>query len=134
MKLKYFTEQTSPRASRGGGSTPKVTFGAKGAITFNPAAAQLMGLKKGSKLSLAQDESDPENWYFFLDKEHGFEVRDVKGKTWLFQHTTLVRELKLSKELDLNGTIKGLIAGQPTILKGDKAETKYWGILIRPTV
>jgi hypothetical protein len=134
MKLKYFTEQTVPRSARGGGSTPKVTFSASGAISFNPAAGQLMGLKQGTKVSLAQDETEPDNWYFFIDKQNGFEVRDAKGKAWIFQHAVLVREFKQARELDIEKTIKGLIAGQPTILKGDKAETKYWGILVKPSV
>lgn len=112
----------------------KVTFGAKGAVSFNEAAAGLIGLKKGAKISLAQDEEDPDNWYFFLDKEHGFEVRDVKGKYWLFQHTHLVRQFMEGKGLEVGKSAKGIIAGQPTVIKGDKANTQYWGILIRPSV
>lgn len=136
MKLKYFTAQTKPRAWGGAGkdAIAKVSFGSNGQVSFNALAGDLIGLKPGIKISMAQDEKDPENWYFFLDKEHGFEVRLQKEKYWIFQHSGLVREFKAAKELDPDKTVKGMIAGQPTVIPGDKAGTKYWGILIRATV
>lgn len=133
MKLKYYTEQTLPKQMGGGmRAIPRVTFGAKGAIAFNKEAANLMILKKGDRLSLAQDEEDPENWYFFKDKIHGFEIRENKANGWVFNHSTLIKQLLDSRGLEEGKTVKALIAGQPTVMKTDKAGTQYWGLLIRP--
>ncbi|HEY4288232.1 MAG TPA: hypothetical protein VGN00_14105 [Puia sp.] len=135
MKLKYFSEQTMPRNMGGGKSCiPRVNFGNKGAVAFNKEAGKLLGFKVGDKISLGQDEEDPENWYFFLDKDNGFAVRQYKDGAWLFNHAALVSAFVESKGFDAGKTIKALIAGQPTIMKGDKAQTKYWGILVRPSI
>ena len=136
MKLKYFSEQTLPRTKiRGGSSIPRVAFSSQGVIAINNAACKLMGLKAGSKITLVQDEEDVENFYFFLDPQHGFALREDKKNTCcLFTHKAMVELLAEARGLDPGKRIKAMIAGQPTILKGDKAATKYWGILVKPQI
>jgi hypothetical protein len=133
MKLKYFTEQTLPKQVGGGmRGIARVTFGAAGAIVFNKEAGKLMSLKTGDRVALAQDEQDPENWYFFKDKNHGYEIRENKGNGWGFNHSLLIHAFLESRGLEKGKTLRALIAGQPTEMKGDKSGTLYWGILIRP--
>lgn len=86
-------------------------------------------------MTLTQDEEHPENWYFFKDREHGFAIReDVKKKICLFSHAVLVRTLVEALGLDREKSAKAMIAGQPTVMKGDKAGTQYWGIIFRPSL
>lgn len=131
MKLKYFSEQTLPRAMGGGKSTlPKINFHHKGMITINLIAAGLLEVRAGDKITIAQDEQEPENFYLFKDEQHGFEMKSQKNGQYLgLFHRGLVDLIREAKELPEGQSIKALIAGQSTTLKGDK--TKYWGILIR---
>lgn len=101
---------------------------------FNKEAGALMEIKPGDKVTLAQDEESPENWYFFKDKQHGFDIRANKAAGCIFNHKGLINAFLESWGLPKDKTCKCLVAGQPTIMKGDKAQTKYWGILIRPSV
>lgn len=131
MKLTYFTEQTLPK-QMGGKKLAKVAFGKSGTISFNAPACELMGLKAGDKISLSRDEEVPENWYLFKDKENGFEVRGgYDGKGCVFNHRKMVETFMEAVGKPTNETIGLLIAGQPTILKGDKSGTQYWGILVK---
>ena len=117
----------------GGGirGVARVSFGAKGAIMFNKEAVGLMELKAGDKLSFCQDEDEPDNWYFFKDKEHGFELRGNKANGCCFNHLLLIQAFLEAKEQPAGQTLKALIAGQPTVMKNDKAATRYWGVLVR---
>lgn len=132
MKLKYFSQQTLPKVMGGGNRAARVSFAKSGTITFNEPATQLMGLKVGDKVSLSQDEEDPVNWYFFKDKEHGFEVRSAYDKKGcMFNHSKMVSAFITAVELEEGITHSLLIAGKPTTIKGDKAQTQYWGILVK---
>ena len=129
MKLMYFSEQTLPKQMGGGSKVSRVAFSKAGIITFNPPACELISLKAGDKVTLAQDEEDPRNWYFFKDPQHGFELRaGYKDKGCMFNHKVMVHSLltAFGKPEDVTHNFK--VAGQPTIMKNDK--TKYWGILI----
>jgi hypothetical protein len=130
MKLNYFSEQTLPKQKgRGRRGLARVTFGKKGVISFNPQACELMGIKDRDKITLAQDEEDPKNWYFFKDSQHGFEVRSgYKGRGGIFNHRTMVHEFLVAFEMDESISHSFLIGGEPTVIAGSK--TKYWGILI----
>lgn len=128
MKLNYFSEQTLPKLNVGGKSgTPKVSFNKSGTISFNGKACELLSLKTGDKVTLAQDEDEPGNWYFFKD-ENGFAVRDgYDKKGCLFNHSVLVKTF--NECFGLPAETKGyIIAGKPTKINGSK--TEYWGILI----
>lgn len=115
----------------GGGmrKSARVSFTKSGVIQFSPSASELMGIKSGDKITLAQDEEDAHNWYFFKDSQHGFELRaGYKDAGCMFNHRGLVHELLGAFGKPEDVTHKFLIAGEPTVMKGDK--TKYWGILI----
>ena len=130
MKLKFFSEQTKPQdGSRERSSVPKIYITKRGVINFNKSSSQLMEIKPGNKITLAQDEEHPNEWYFFKDDLHGFFLKLGYNKQGcIFSHSSLVRELleSVGKPLDKNYSF--LIAGQPTMMKNDK--TKYWCILI----
>jgi hypothetical protein len=138
MKLKYFSEQTLPKF--GGGTrngSPKINFGKSGTITINRFAAKLMELNADDKITIAQDEDDPANWYLFKDSQHGFLVRGKKaqdGQTGdlQFNHKGLLLEICKACEISDEQSHNFLIAGQATMIKGDK--TKYWGLLQKAKV
>jgi hypothetical protein len=131
MKFIYFSSQTCPK-QMGGKKTAKVAFGKGGTIHFNAPACELMELQAGDKVTLSQDEDEPENWYVFKDAEHGFELRSgYDGKGCLFNHAKLVIAFLEAIGKPLDKTLGFLMAGKPTTMKGDKSATKYWGILIR---
>lgn len=134
MKLNYFSTQTCPKIGPGAGLStrlPRVTFNKGGTIIFNQVACELMELKAGDRVTLSQDGETPENWYFHKDKQHGFEVRAVyKAKSCMFNHRELVKTFCEAMEKSVEKTHNFKIAGQPTQMKGDKVQVKYWGILI----
>ncbi len=132
MKLITFNAESLPKTIGAGNKTARVSFGKAGTIHFNGPATTRMELKPGDKITLAQDEEHPENWYFFLDPQ-GYELRGSSDKKGcLFNHAVLCDTLRDAVGLKKNTTNGFLIAGEPTIVKGDKNKTKYWGILIVP--
>jgi hypothetical protein len=131
MKLIYFSAQTLPK-EMGGGSTklPRVSFTKAGIIQFNKQACELIGLKAGDKVTLSQDDDAPQNWYFFKDKQHGFELRAAyKDAGCIFNHKELVLAFLGSWGKDPKISHKIKVAGQPTLIKGDTAKTQYWGLI-----
>ena len=135
MKLKLFNQQTTPKIIGAGNTTPKVSVTKNGVFNLNGAACQLMELKAGDKITLAQDEDEKDNWYFFKDAVNGFQIRsayDKNMKGCMFNHKLLSSSFIKTIGLKESLTHQFLIAGQPTIIKNDK--TKYWGILITKKV
>lgn len=130
MKLIYFSSQTLPKQG-GGNKKPTITFGKKGMIAINAEAAKTIGLKHGDKITIAQDESTPENWYVFKDNFHGFEIRTLSDKkSFGFNHTLLVTSFRDAMELSSEKSYKLPVATEPTVMKGDK--TQYFGIILLP--
>ncbi|MBX3253958.1 MAG: hypothetical protein KF862_07430 [Chitinophagaceae bacterium] len=126
MKLIYFTEKTIPKSTTRSG-TAKVTFNKTGVISINQKACDKMLLSPGDKISIAQDEKVPENWYIFKDT-NGFEVRggyDKKG--CLFNHSLLTQTVVDALGLPIDKTHGFLVAGKPTTVNGDK--TQFWGLI-----
>ncbi len=113
----------------GGNSSPAITLTKSGLIIFNQPACRLLSIKPGVKVSLAQDEETPENWYVFIDP-NGFAVRTgySKSKGCVMNHSGMVKMLVESVNKDTKQTHRFLIGGEPTVMKGSK--TQYWGILI----
>lgn len=129
MKLNYFTTQTLPKGEHHKNAVPKIGFGKNGAIRFNAQACSLIGINDGDRISIAQDEEDPANWYVFKDDSHGFVCRIMSDKkSHGFNHATLINTFKDAMGIDSRKGFSFLMAGIPTTMKGDK--TKYWGILI----
>jgi hypothetical protein len=80
MKLKLFDSETSPKSTGAGrNSLPRISVTKGGTININGKACELMQLKDGSKITLAQDEEEPENWFMFLNPK-GFELRPMSDK------------------------------------------------------
>lgn len=130
MKLTYFSTQALPKVM-GGKKVARIAFGKAGTVQFNQPACELIGIKKGDKITLCQDEEEPENWYVFKDTNHGFEVRPgYDGKGCLFNHAKMVVTFLEAVGKPTDKTIGFMIASKPTVLKGDKSGTQYWGILI----
>lgn len=128
MKLTYFSQQTLPK-QRISNTVARVSFSKNGIIHFNGFAVDVMGLKNGDKITMSQDEEVPENFYFFKDPNHGFELRtsyDKKGL--LFNHAALTKTFIEALGREPGQSYNFLMAGKPTSIKGDK--TVYWGILI----
>jgi hypothetical protein len=93
--------------------------------------AKLLGLLAGDKITIAQDEDEKENWYVFKDPQSGFEIRPgYEGRGCLLNHSSLVEKVISSSSKDVTISHTFLIAGKATEIKGDKAKTQYWGILI----
>jgi hypothetical protein len=126
MKLNYFSSQTLPKGEFRT-TKPKVSFGKAGTINFNSNACKLMELEPGVKISLAQDENTPENWYFFIDEVNGFELREgYDKKSCLLNHANLIKVFSEAFDLDTDETNSFAITTTPTVL----GETKYWGVLV----
>lgn len=129
MKLNKFDNETMPRLWGGGNISPRISFGKAGTISFNRVACENMNLFPGVKLTLAQDEENPENWYVFKDDKNGFEIRKGYDKTsCMLNHSKLVKEFAECFELEDDKTHSFTLAGEATLIEGDK--TEYWGILI----
>jgi hypothetical protein len=128
MELEYFSEQTLPKTIGGRASVNRISFNRQGLISFNRFACDMIGIKTGTKITLAQDKKDTNCWYVFIDP-NGFEVRSgYKDKGCMFNHKELVAKVIESVGLDTSKTHSFKIASVPTEIKGSK--TKYWGILI----
>lgn len=130
MKLSYFSNQTVPKSIWGGSTAdPRISFAKSGVISINAAAVKNLGLSPENKISLAQDEDQPENWVLFIDEENGFSTRGKdfeKTGCLCFNHSALVKSIVESLGLELDATHKFPIAKQPTVF----GKTKYYGILV----
>ncbi len=113
----------------GGDMKPAISFAKSGIISINSPAVNLMGLKLEDKISFAQDDENPENWYLFIDEENGFQARGKefdKTGCLCFNHNSFRRSFIESVGYPLEETNRFIIAGEPTKF----GKVNYWGILI----
>lgn len=131
MKLTYFSAVTVPKnVTRTRAANISVTK--PGLIVFNAATVAMTGIKVGDFISLAQDDSKDGNWYFFLDKKNGFELRLASNKkSLLIQHQSLCSLVRDSFELAHTATHQFKIEHVPITLNEDK--TKYWKFYFEAT-
>lgn len=133
MKLILLDQTTFPQKQPSRfDSTPRISFSKYGKVIFNPAAIQLMGLSAGSKISIAQDEDNPADWYCFIDEENGFVIKEKTTKSnnvVFFSHRRLIDTFLDSLSLNTSITHSFIIAGKPTTL----GKTKYYCILTGST-
>lgn len=131
MKLNYFSSQTVPKENaRGRNGLPSMTIVKNGSFFFNNEAVNQIGIKNDSKITIAQDEEHPENWYVFLDESNGFGLRvDEKKKTAAFGHASLADLIFEAFGLVRDHTLKFRVCGEATMI--GKSPTKYWGIIKR---
>ena len=89
MNLTVFSTDTFPLEEGGGIRTDAwILFGKSGKITLSAEAATLMGISAGDKLSLAQNDDQPEVWYAFKDLD-GFELQEMKSGKLFITHPEL---------------------------------------------
>lgn len=107
MKLKHYNPETLavPRPVK----DVCLTVRKSGSICFTVPAANALKVKKGSKVSFAQDETTKE-WYL-LENDKGFELRSL-GQQIGFQSRALVN-LLISKWKDGEKSVRVIISETP---------------------
>lgn len=126
MKLNYFSEQTLEK-KMDRSRAAKICFRKAGVISLNPNACEIIGIKPGDKISMAQDQENPKDWYVFRDSGHGFPARKAYNNDGvIFNHKTLVRKFCEANSLKLDKSYQFLIAGQKTTW----GKVDYFGILL----
>jgi len=113
MKLTVFNNESFPKGSFGrSGASPAISMGKAGNICINSGAAERLGLQHEDKISFAQDEEDPANWYVFKD-DNGYPCRlHSDKKSLVFSHGQMVRSIKESLGLDtLNRSAEMMSSG-----------------------
>lgn len=80
MKLKVYN--VSNAMSHGRDTKPTISFSEKGLISFNKAAVAALNLKVDDQVEIAQDEQEPNDWYFKITKAEneslGFKLKSYK--------------------------------------------------------
>ncbi len=90
MKLKIFNASTQRVVLD---VSPKLSITLKnGVIAISVGLRQLMDLQPGQKVSLAQDEQRPQDWYIYLD-ESGMEVRVKQNNQLLISNRICAHEI-----------------------------------------
>jgi hypothetical protein len=130
MQLKIYNAEN---ASRKQTSTPMISLPKKGGlISINKAAAALLKLKEGDKISLAQDEKNVLDWYVFKDKA-GIEIRLLKEETgtWGFNSTLISEDLRACApiEIDQDKSIRMPFGEDAVVFQNDK--TLYYPIITK---
>ncbi len=123
--MKIFNKENSSWKS---GASPSVSFTASGVISLNRSACEVIGLKAGMKVSIAQDEDDSRTLYLFLDKENGFILRDYNKSNSLAFNCAAVTKVALSNYENEDGrtSVRGKLIKDPQLV--DKA--KYYPIIL----
>jgi len=92
-------------------------------------ACDLIGLKKGDTISLAQDDAKPECWYVYKDKA-GFALQPIAKGGLTFHHQDLTDQFLGCWNYVEDKTYKTAVNPEPVTIKGDKSATQYW--LVKP--
>lgn len=95
-----------------------IRISAKSGIVISQAAVISIGLTKGDKISIAQDEDDPRKWYLYKDELKGFTLRDSGKKcgSLVFNSSEIWRAAS-SIYKDINHSVKGVFI-QPETIEG----------------
>ncbi len=126
MKLKIFTKENTGHVRS---SKPGINLNTAGSFTLNKSAAEIMQLKVGDAVAIAQDEDDEDNWYVFKCKsDEGFIVRPCNGKNidggLSFNSSFIMR--KILKAAGINHHTSMLISIEPNV----DGKIKYYPIII----
>lgn len=117
MKLNVFNNVTLPKAlGRTTDIIPRISFNKSGVISINKTGAALLNIGKADKVTLAQDEEDPCNWYLFKDNENGYQVRTKdfdKSGCICFNHNQLRTSLLECFDFDTETSHNFKIARTP---------------------
>lgn len=114
MKMKFYNPETcaEPKKSK----DLHMILRKRGSITFNMPACKSIGLEKGSKVELCQDD-ESKTWYFFKSQK-GFELRSL-GQQIGFSSVRLVN-MVWSKQKEEDKSIRLIIAEDPIQYDGLK--------------
>lgn len=128
MKIQTFNAENTPKFCRQKESI--VSFNKSGTIRLSKILCETMAIKPGSKISLSQDQDNPQDWYLHEDPKNGFEVRGKKDagieEGMMFNHTSLKNLFLNCFNLDIKTSYKFRVATEPTKV----GKINYYGILI----
>jgi hypothetical protein len=115
MNLKIFTEKECRVITR----EPSVRITTGGVIVINTAAMKQMQLAAGNRISMAQDDENPKDWYIFRHAD-GLEVKAKNGdqKSFGIQSSFLCNEILKSLGLEKGKTCGFKLAPAPTEIDG----------------
>lgn len=114
MGMKVFNKLNSSLSRVPG--VASINIGRKSGIAISQAATELINLRVGDKISLAQDEHDSRKWYVFKDNEKGFTLRHdgKRGTSLIFNSSAIYREATADYD-DLKKSIRGIFIQPETI-------------------
>jgi hypothetical protein len=126
MKLIHFDSETAS-GSRMASTEPSIRFHQSGIITISAAAAEKIKLKEGDKVSIAQDEDSPDDWYLITKDKKGFATRIYKGSNGLaFNNAYIAKSLINFLELKTK-SVSFKLATEPA---ADNGGGKLYAILL----
>jgi hypothetical protein len=130
MKLTQFTPITMPNGRNNRPNlTPLLVSLKSGLFCFNRAACELLKLKTSSCVIISQDADNPLNWYV-SENANGYKLRQATTKrtvNYIFAHQQLRQRMLTSLDLDGSESNTFIIAGKPTIIRGD--QNVYHGLI-----
>lgn len=98
MNIIIYNKQTAANNDR---KKPIININKAGLFRLSKAAADLIGVSVGGKLSICCDEDRPQDWFVYQDAENGFEIREYKSG-FMFQSVETARAVFLNCEIDQN--------------------------------
>lgn len=123
MNLKKYDTTNTVNTRKG---NPSMGCNSKGLIAINQAFAKAVGLKAGTKVSFAQDEARPEDWYLIAGDPDGFTLRENGNKPFYINNAAIVDQMADSLDA-LGRSFSCLLAAEPadipkaSLPKGAKA-------------
>lgn len=127
-KLINVTFQTLSQRPEPPAVPAKIFMNRYGQIFINTTAVSLLAAEEGAKVSFTYEEEEPNNWYIYIDTEHGFELKSVKSRRGPgFQSMALSKKLRAVTGKKDSENYEFMIGGKATDFGDDK---KYFGILI----
>jgi hypothetical protein len=94
MELQIFTTVNLTRTY---GGSPSLTVAPQNYVRINRALAKQLGLKHGDKLAVAQNTTEPKNWYLITKHKDGFLLKSKdpkKDSGFNLQSAELVRKMR----------------------------------------
>jgi hypothetical protein len=123
MKLKKFDSTTA----NGHTSKPSILFSLVGTITLNKDFFSKVGLEVNDKVSITQDEDNPDDWYLLIDDENGFALRQNKSKDRLLFNNAATAKAVIDHFKFRTKSVSFQIATEPTPI--DDKENEVTGKL-----
>lgn len=121
MNLIIYSPDTLTQQPQG---NPFLTISPKGNFTLSRRACELLNLKPGSKLSLAQDKDSPKDWYLLPNATEGYIVRGKKatGENLTFTAIRLAATIYKSWNV-VPDTVRLPVVAEPQEVNGQQVYT-----------